>query len=149
MVAATVALGQLLKEYEDRKRKAGSYASVLAPEIDVPSYYINQLQGAAKIAVSTLAEAADTLADAIVLLRLGIDGRKLARFEALTPGGVDEKDGRYIFEEPPQMEEPNGFDFCVTFVVEVALQLQGLDFDLSKSPADVDAWMKLKTHGLA
>jgi hypothetical protein len=148
LIAVTVAFGQLLQEYEDRKKKplwVGSYTSVIAPDIDFPSYYINNVEDDdTRMALTRVAEATDTLADAIVLLRLGIDGRKFARFDALTPSGVDEKDGVYVFAEPPHMEEPDGFDFCLTFVVEVALQLQALDFDLSRSPADADAWTNLK-----
>jgi hypothetical protein len=146
MVAVTVAFGRLLGEYEGRKKKPGSYASILAPEVDYPSYYIDQLEGPAKIVGAAMAENTDHLAEAIVLLRLGIDGRKFARFEALTPSGVDEENGKYVFEEPPHMEEPDGVDFCVTFVVEAALQLQGMDFDISKSRADTDAWTKLKAR---
>jgi hypothetical protein len=81
-------------------RSGAIVAAAVAASASTPSYYIDQLErGPAKIVAATLARNTESLAEAIVLLRFGIDGRKLARFEALTPNGVEEENGRYVFEE--------------------------------------------------
>ena len=84
-----------------------------------------------------LAESVVRLEVDVGLLRHGIDPRRLARFQELTPHVAITQDGtehiRTTRLSEPTREEA---DFCMTFVLEIALLLQQDELSLNPIPAD-------------
>lgn len=74
--------------------------------------------------VDATSKSIGALQDAVRILSLGLDYRKYARFRALTPRvrhGKSELGGPLT---------PEDFYFCLTYVVEAAVDLQSVDYDL-------------------
>lgn len=129
------AFDELLSDYARRKRTAsGSTPYTFGPEHgfgNVTARPDSQFGSELGERVKKLTTAADRMQRAIRVLAVGLDYRRYARFEMLLPQ-VD-----YFMDNHREVRPLPGFEagdeeyqFCRQFVIETALHLAEMDFDL-------------------
>jgi hypothetical protein len=127
----------LINDYDNRKRtSAASTAYSFGPQLgpgfssakSIPG--INSQLGAQ---LDTIMRAVPPMRQAIRVLALGLDYRRYARFEMLAPFSFNFIDGRRhrdVLPKPGLQVGDEEYRFCKQFVIEVALRLAEMDFDL-------------------
>jgi hypothetical protein len=87
--------------------------------------------------VDHTAKSVEALQDALKILSLGIDYRRFARFQSVTPHVIPIVSGPYqTYDRWAGTKDPrtaNDVEFCIDFVIETALHLQEFEFNLEKS----------------
>jgi hypothetical protein len=78
-----------------------------------------------------LTDAAQEVQNALRVIAVGLDYRRYARFDMLVPVVFRTADGeRHVRSAPGLQIGDEEFQFCKLFVIESALHLAELDFDL-------------------
>lgn len=150
--ACAIAFAQLLKDYEDRKRNQwhGSPFEV-GDRVHVPWQYkmpgrmlsASEFQNPSRDlsfqreVIECLEQFEKNLSQlrrALKIVGFGIDYRKYVRFQSLTPFVSHDWEGGLESGESPVDVTSREVQFAIDFVLEVALQLQGFDFDARAVP---------------
>jgi hypothetical protein len=129
------AFDELLSDYADRKRRApGSSPYTFGPEHgfgNVTARPDSQFTSQLGERVNKLTTTADRMQRAIRVLAVGLDYRRYARFEMLLPRVDYYMDGHREVHPLPGFETGDEeYQFCRQFVIEAALHLAEMDFDL-------------------
>jgi hypothetical protein len=129
------AFEELLSDYSDRKRTAsGSAPYTFGPEHGfghVTARPDSQFGSQLAERVQKLTDAADRMQRAIRVLAVGLDYRHYSRFEMLLPRVDYYMDGHREVHPLPGFEAGDDeYQFCRQFVIETALHLAEMDFDL-------------------
>lgn len=127
------ALDDLLDDYANRKRTGEGTVFSFGPELDEV-----WLADCAKIdpklgeQVQRLINATWHMRQALRILAAGLDYRRYARFDMLAPGISRDEDGqREVWPGPLGLQiGDEEYQFCKLFVIEAAIHLAEMDFDL-------------------
>lgn len=129
---------KLLSEHQDRSRWELNYTPL-------PQFSLSTPLDVSEDVEESFAEVNDTfeaISDALIYSNFGIDYGKYARFHHLTPQLIANHDlesrfkrDRPYLENYDYSELPEGsFEYCMDFVIELALSLQNSDFDFDSEP---------------
>ena len=141
-------LKYLLDDYAERKRtsydrSAFSFGAEHAfDELDArPFLKIDQKLGEQ---IMFLTEAAYEMQRALRVLAVGLDYRRYARFELLAPRILRSRNGQREVKPTPGLQVGDAeYQFCKQFVIEAAIRLAEMDFDLDLD----DLWRKHQRQG--
>jgi hypothetical protein len=125
------AFDELLSDYADRKRTAsGSTLYTFGPKHGF-GHITARPNSQFADRVKKLTNAADRMQRAIRVLTVGLDYRLYARFEMLLPQVDYYMDGHRKVHPLPGFEAGDDeYQFCRQFVIETALHLAEMDFNL-------------------
>jgi tetratricopeptide (TPR) repeat protein len=128
------AFDDLLTDYADRKKGTGEFSSYTLWPVGMRAMFshdrdreLNERLGKAEIAL-------DRFQRAFRVLAMGVNYQRYARFELLVPEVirfVDDPGYRDVRALPGLKVGDDDYQFCKQFVVETALHLAELDFDLN------------------
>jgi hypothetical protein len=129
------ALGELLYDYADRKRISdNSTIFSFGPEHRFGTYAVDHI---AKIDpsfdshIGAMTEAIREMRHALGILAVGLDYRRYARFDMLRPRVDRFIDGHWeVHPVPGILLGDEEYEFCKLFVIEAAIHLAEMDFDL-------------------
>jgi hypothetical protein len=122
----------LLKDYADRKRAAGGFQ----PFTFLPTFGFSRLmQGQHDRDLTNRIETVETVLEemqrAMRVLTMGLDYRRYVQLKLLAPGVIyDLGGGRTVQALPGHQVGDDEYQTCKLFVIESALHLAELDFDL-------------------
>ena len=128
------AFDKLLDDYADRKRgRTGSSAYSWWPPAyhhPAPPLRVRDHDRALLDRTRRIMSALDAMDKSMRVLALGLDYRRYARFQLLVPPVINASgEGRQLGSSVPGVGEDE-YQFCREFVIEAALHLAELDFDL-------------------
>jgi hypothetical protein len=129
------ALDDLLDDYTNRKRAFwGKSIFCFGPEDGFSEF---DLRDFTKIdrklgeQIMALTDAAYEMQHALRVLAVGLDYRRYARFDMLVPHIVRYRDGKRSVQPIPGLQAGDEeYQFCKLFVIEAAIHLAEMDFDL-------------------
>jgi len=129
------ALDDLLDDYADRKRtRYKRSAFSFGPESAFSEFDLREFDKVDRKLgrqIMALTDAAYEVQNAIRVIAVGLDYRRYARFDMLVPVVFRTADGeRHVRSAPGLQVGDEEFQFCKLFVIESALHLAELDFDL-------------------
>jgi hypothetical protein len=125
----------LLADYEDRKRNTWGGSPFFIGESMTFLGRFNmsdEVDGRLADFVDATSKSITALQNAMKVLAMGLDYRKYARFRALTPTVITYADGGTTVQEFRERRtlSKEDFEFCSEYVLESAITLQGVDYDL-------------------
>jgi hypothetical protein len=129
------AFDDLLSDYANRKRTAyNSTAYSFGPERGIDTFavqHLRQIDMDFDRFIKAITDAVGEMQRAIRVLAVGLDYRRYARFEMLIPR-IDRYAGghREVRPVPGLQVGDEEYQFCRQFVIETALHLTEMDFDL-------------------
>jgi len=130
------ALDDLLDDYAERKRTSyDTTAFSFGPEHRFGTYAVNhitKIDPSFDNHISAMTEAIRQMRGALRILAVGLDYRRYARFDTLRPRVDRFTDGHREVRPMPGL--PLGdeeYQFCKLFVIEAAIHLAEMDFDLN------------------
>lgn len=126
----------LLSDYANRKRTShASTAYSFGPEHGLDRFAVHRIT---KIEptfdrhIEAITDAVGQMQRAMRVLAVGLDYRRYARFEMLVPRIASFMDGHREVRPMPGLQVGNEeYQFCRQFVIETALHLAEMDFDLN------------------
>ena len=128
------ALDDLLDDYANRKRtRYNKSAFDFAPETPFGDFDLNEIKEINdKLGqqIEALTNAAYEVNLALRVIAVGLDYRRYARFDMLVPAVFSSDGERHVRPVPGLLVEEEEYQFCKLFVIESALHLAELDFDL-------------------
>jgi len=129
----------LIRDYEDRKTGEHSWHSpfFFGEELTFLSGTSMGLEGDLGEFIDKVKESIKNLQNAVKMLSLGFDYKKIVRFRLFTPEVVRSGGGGMYFNrryrDSDELPTKNNVEFCINFVIESALKLQEFDFDITKA----------------
>lgn len=136
---SAIAYAELIHLYESNKSHYSGYSPFyFGQELRWYSSFLMDVEDR-KMAefVDRVRESMDSMRDAIKVISLGIDYRRFAKFKLLTPVIHRMPNGKYhgqIMGSKKWTEST--CQYCIDFVIEVALKLQDFNFDISEIEDD-------------
>jgi hypothetical protein len=135
LVLLSEALDDLLDDYANRKRTSyNTTAFSLGPEKRFGTFAVHRIP---KIDtqfdnhIQAMTDAIGEMQHALRILAVGLDYRRYARFDMLVPHVLRLADGRRFVRPMPGLQlGDEEYQFCKLFVVEAAIHLAAMDFDL-------------------
>jgi hypothetical protein len=129
------ALNGLLHDYADRKRTSSHttpFSFGLEHGFDTLfTYQIREINAQLYESFQTITDAIGKMQRALRILAVGLDYRRYARFDMLVPQFVSFTDEhREAFSVPGLQIGDEEYQFCKLFVIEAAIHLAEMDFDL-------------------
>ncbi len=127
-----LAYDNLFFEYDQRMKEEFGYkpfAIEHSPGFEPSKRNIKELGRDMERFFEMVTESIDAIEDAIRVLSLDIDYRRYSKFDALTPPVLRTLGGGAEVLDPPEDKEfsDEDVDFCLDFVIEIAIQLQKVD----------------------
>ncbi|MGH7409402.1 MAG: hypothetical protein ACREKF_15530 [Candidatus Methylomirabilales bacterium] len=137
------AFDELIRDYEDRKRGRFGRSPFFFGEsmtfLSASHIGLDQDESDRRLGefVDKVKQSVEALQEAMKVLSLGLDFRRYARFQLLTPMVVRMGNGnRRVYGWPTDRGAEvsrRDLSFCIDFVIESALRLQEFDFDWQDS----------------
>lgn len=129
------ALDDLLDDYANRKRTSyNTTAFSFGPERGfgaAAARHITQIDPSFDSHVKAMTEAIGEMQHALRILAVGLDYRRYARFDMLVPRILRFMDGHREVRPLPSLQTGDEeYQFCKLFVIEAAIHLAEMDFDL-------------------
>jgi len=129
------ALNGLLRDYADRKRtSSNTTAFSFGPEHGFETlftYQIREINAQLYESFKEITGAIREMQRALRILSVGLDYRRYARFDMLVPHFVSfTEEHRKVFSVPGLQIGGEEYQFCKLFVIEAAIRLAEMDFDL-------------------
>jgi hypothetical protein len=127
-----IAMWELLRDYEQRKanhfgRSPFQFGSFLpipsASQLGISDHNMKRF-------VDGVQQSLDGIQTALRVISLGLDYKRFARFQMLTPRVFLSLSGERVINAPPKHATVEDYQFCFDFVIESALSLQEFDFSL-------------------
>jgi hypothetical protein len=130
------ALDELLYDYADRKRISyDSTAFSFGPENRFGTYavdHITKVDPSFDSHIAAMTEAIREMRGALRILAIGLDYRRYARFDMIRPHADRFTDGHWeVHPVPGVLLGDQEYEFCKLFVIEAAIYLAEMDFDLN------------------
>jgi tetratricopeptide (TPR) repeat protein len=128
------ALDDLLDDYANRKpTRYNKSAFDFAPDTPLGDFDLNEIKEINdKVGqqIEALTNAAYEVNLALRVIAVGLDYRRYARFDMLVPAVFSSGGERHVRPVPGLLVGEEEYQFCKLFVIESALHLAELDFDL-------------------
>jgi hypothetical protein len=130
------ALDELLYDYADRKRISDDTTVFsFGPEHRFGTYavdHITKIDPSFDSHISAMTQAIREMRGALRILAVGLDYRRYARFDMLRPRVDRFIDGHWeVHPAPGILLGDEEYEFCKLFVIEAAIHLAEMDFDLN------------------
>jgi len=143
--SCALAFDHLLRDYAKAKKSRAHQSPFFFGESvwDITPVRVHTAHGQSDIRgmddfVKGVRASIQKLQNAVTILSFGLDYRKYAYFEFLTPNVTHNgQNTRWLSHKPPPVSEANAdLQFCIDFVVECAFRLQAFDYET----ADQSEW---------
>ncbi len=126
----------LIRDYENRKIGHGWLSPFLiGDDLTYLSGTFIHLDDELKEFVDKVRKSIGQLQNAVKMIGLGFDYRKIVRFRLFTPEVIRSISGGIHFarryRDSDELPTKDNVEFCINFVIESALKLQEFDFDIT------------------
>ena len=124
------AFEELLDDYANRKKDTAGNSPYLLRTLFVDSMFGRDHDPELTRRIGQAEGVLDRMQRVIRVLAIGVDYRHYARFELLVPNIIYTADGSRVAGVPGLEVGDTEYQFCKQFVIETALHMAELDFDL-------------------